>query len=622
MSTKSILCAVAVAAMGPQVPVQAVPTITKQPNPATSASLGATASTSVLASTRQPPLVFQWRLNGTDIPGAIHASITVTNLGVPDGGIYTVRVSDADGDVDSNGWTLEVDTTFRKLSSFPIVSTGTGANGASWGDFNNDGLPDLFVDVAGSPNLLYTNLGNGGFKKVTSGPVVTGSFGSLASAAADIDNDGFLDLFVSVNNGGDKLYLGRGDGTFASVASGAPTGDSGHGNGCAWADYDRDGFVDLYVVNSDQNNFLYHNEGNGKFRRVTTNGVTTTTGNSQGCAWGDYDNDGYPDLMVARFGGNNLLFHNNGNGTFSGVTNGPVSRTSTGSGCLWADFDNDGYLDLFVCGTANILYWNRAGVFVKSDVPLYPNDGGNSIDASCADYDNDGYLDLFVTRNGTNVLLHNKGDGTFERIPTGSMVNEPAIWVGSAWGDFNSDGFPDLYVASINKNPTYIYQNTGNTNHWLTLKCRGTVSNRSAIGTKVHVVANLSGKPVQQLREISGGGGLDSQNALDPHFGLRDATRVDQVRIEWPSGIVQTLTDVAVDQILTVREPSLISVAKSVSAEKLSLTLRGAKGVAYKIEQSVDMSNWSPLETPANPDGTFTVEVPSDVEAMAYRASE
>ena len=240
-------------------------------------------------------------------------------------------------------------TLFTKITSDPIVS-GTRATVAAWGDFNNDGFLDLVAAPYNTATLLYTNNGNGTFTRITTGPVPTDSGASFGCVWADYDNDGALDLFIGLNSAGsDWLYHNNGDGTFTKVTNGPTTIIGGNANNCVWGDYDNDGHVDLYVANSDQNDFLYHNNGNGTFTRITNNAITLKFGNSQGASWGDYDNDGLLDLFISRVNEPNILFRNLGNGSFVQMTNGAIVNESTQSqGVSWGDYDNDGFLDLFV----------------------------------------------------------------------------------------------------------------------------------------------------------------------------------------------------------------------------------------------------------------------------------
>jgi hypothetical protein len=450
---------------------------------------------------------------------------------------------------------------FTRITSGPIVSAAN-CTILAWGDFNNDGFQDLFVSARSGSSVLYSNNGNGTFSRVTAGPIATDGGLCFGATWGDYDNDGFLDLFVAVNGfGNDWLYRNNGNGSFTKITSGAIVSSGANGNNCSWADYDNDGFLDLWVANSDQNDFLFHNNGNGTFTRITNNAIALKTGNSQGGAWADYDEDGLPDLFVSRVNEPNLLYRNEGAGVFTSVTNGSIVRDiAVGQGTAWGDYDNDGHLDLFVANPnrPNFLYHNNGdGTFAKITNGAIVTDVGSSEGCAWADYDNDSHLDLFVAnRFGVNFLYHNTGTGTFTRVTSSVVATDSADAVSGAWADYDNDGFQDMFVTQLNTFTNRLFHNNGNSNNWLTIQCSGRISNRSGIGAKVRVKATIAGKVVWQLRQISGGDGLGSQNDLRAGFGLGDATNAETVRVEWPSGIVQELRNAPARQFLTLVEPS------------------------------------------------------------------
>jgi enediyne biosynthesis protein E4 len=297
-------------------------------------------------------------------------------------------------------------------------------------------------------NALYHNNGDGTFDLV-SGGALNNSLGYFdACAWADFDNDGFLDFVMTENPGsGGKtlLFHNNRDGSFTQQASGPPLSDVSAGQGVLWADYDNDGWMDLLVINTINNghNFLYRNSRNGSFIRITTNAIASDawSAGAVGGAWGDYDNDGLPDLFITDGAGqSNRLYHNNGNGVFTNVTTGPMLTPLPGSspqGCAWGDYDNDGYLDLFVSnpeGQNGLFHNNGDGTFSEIDTES-PVNGPACMSVAWVDYDNDGSLDLFLTRalfDGTlisNLLYHNNGstNAWLEVKLVGTVANRSAI---------------------------------------------------------------------------------------------------------------------------------------------------------------------------------------------------
>jgi len=620
-----------------------------------SVSVGANVSFQVTAS-GTPPLHFQWRLGASDLVNATNRNLMITNAQVSNGGDYLVVVTNASGSVTSQVAHLEVDPAFTKIVTGAIVSSGGYGWGCAWGDYDDDGFADLFVCNWGDVNMiphdfLYHNRGDGTFDRITSGSPVNANHFALGATWGDYDNDGKLDLFVtSINDDGtglgyNSLYHNDGTGRFIKISTGVFVSEKKRSHSGIWADFDNDGLLDIFIANwSDGTgrpalpNVLYHNNGNGTFTPTSFGAKLPSNGYSSDAAAADFNNDGWIDFFVAQgvvtSRQNGLLYLNNRDGTFTMQTNGaPFANTAYSVACAWGDYNNDGFPDLFVTRIFdghNALYRNNGNGTFTLVTDLAPVlDDGNSAGCAWADYDNDGWLDLFVTNvggldpamlfstsPGTNYLYHNNGDGTFTKVTSGSLVNDTAYSIGPAWADYNNDGFLDLFVSNgfnAKSENDFLYRNNGNSNNWLTLKLVGTVSNRSAIGAKVRVKAAIGGKSFWQMREISGGGGgHGSQSDLRAHFGLGDATHVDLVRIEWPSGVIQTMTNVASKQFLTVlehqefvgRRPEFTSVARSTNDE-IQLSATGNIGVRCLFEGSTNLINWSWLGARTNIAGTF-----------------
>ncbi|UCE18937.1 MAG: VCBS repeat-containing protein [Gemmatimonadota bacterium] len=469
---------------------------------------------------------------------------------------------------------LEHDDQFTRIYEGDLVTDGGSSQGVSWIDYDNDGYLDLFVSnliwPTGQDNWLYHNNGDETFSKITEGDITHDGGLSRTSTWGDCDNDGDPDCFVS--NWPDErnfLYLNDGHGTFTKVTTGEIVNENRGSPAAAWADYDNDGDLDLFVANYGPNS-LFRNDGEG-FTKITSGDIATDVSDSYSAAWGDYDNDGDLDLFVTSNYGNlnNYFYKNNGDGTFEKVTGqNIVSDGGESFGGSWGDYDNDGDLDLFVPNISystdgnNFLYNNNSdGTFTRITQGDIVNDGGYSFGSAWGDYDNDGDLDLFVSNypdggQSRDFLYENNGGGTFSGVTGEGVVTDEGASYGAAWGDYDRDGDLDLFVAKFadqNENNT-LYQNNGSNNNWINIKCVGTISNTSAIGAKVRIKAFIYGTPTWQLREISAQTGYCSQNSLNAHFGLADATLIDSIKIEWPSGTVDILTDIDVNQFVIITE--------------------------------------------------------------------
>jgi Tfp pilus assembly protein PilF len=480
-------------------------------------------------------------------------------------------------------------------------------------DYDNDGWPDIFVANGGAipslrktdssySNRLFRNNRDGTFTDVTVRAGVAGGDYAMGVAAADYDNDGSVDLFVTGVRS-NTLYRNRGDGTFEDVTRRAGVASDGRWAVAAgWFDYDNDGRLDLFLVRyvawdpktepycgefkpghrtychpkfyEALPNTLYHNEGGGRFRDVSgESGIGSHRGKGMGVAFGDYDGDGNLDIFVANDTMPNFLFRNNGNGTFTerglaaGVAYNPDGGASSSMGVDFRDYDNDGREDLFVTVLTNerfLLFRNIGGEF--SDTSGSSRIASSSLPwtgwgAGMFDLNNDGLKDLFSANGNvndnadrissrksrqSNVVFLNRGDGVFDAQ---TLAGE-ALHRGAAFGDFDRDGRVDTVVTRLNEAPLVLYNRTPAAGHWIGFHLIGTRSNRDAIGARIRVTTPRG----QQCNRITTSVGYAGSSDRVVHFGLGDDTKVTSLEIEWPSGIRQVLRDVRVDRYLTIEE--------------------------------------------------------------------
>jgi hypothetical protein len=457
-----------------------------------------------------------------------------------------------------------VDFSLLPVSTFTEISEPAGVNdpgfgeGTAWGDFDGDGLADLYVVNFSGANALFHNLGGGLFQDVT-GPSGTGDTSSgFAGVWADYDEDGDLDLYVTNRNAANRLYRNNGNGTFTDVAAAAGVdGGITYSQGAAWADYDNDGDVDLFVANRFVQNFLFSNNGNGTFTDMAAAAGMTEVRYCRGTAWADYDDDGDQDLYVTVNGAENILYKNLGNGAFVDVAPAlNLDDGGAGMGVAWADVDGDLDLDLFLANdvSSNRLYLNEGGIFDEAAGDAGLSFSGSSRCPTWVDLDKDGDLDLLLT-TGVRVRYYvNDGRGVFTEIPSASGLDDSSLGEGAAVADMDGDGDVDYYICRSQYSANRLYENNGNLFHYFGVKLTGKLSNRDAIGARITVSAG----GLTMTREVSAGSGLYSMNEATQYFGLAQETAVNQVTVEWPSGKTQTFTNIGADQVLHITEPGTI----------------------------------------------------------------
>jgi len=518
----------------------------------------------------------------TDITA--QAGITFRHVASPDKKYIVESMSggvalfdyDNDGDLDIylvNSLTVDLVKTKEKTKSqlyrndgggkFTEVAEKAGVSDIGWGmgvavgDYNNDGFEDLYVTCLG-PDYLFKNNGNGTFTNVTAKAGVSDPRWSTGASFVDYDRDGDLDLFVSnyvdfdVNNlpefgkgkqcqyksipvqcgprglkgAGDSLYRNNGDGTFTDVskAAGVSDPDGYYGLGVITSDFDEDGLIDIYVANDSTPNFHYRNKGDGTFDEIGFSSGTAVNENgseqgSMGVTVSDYDHDGKLDLFVTNFADEyNTLYHNNGKNSFTDLSFAAkvaaVSLPYVGWGTKFFDYDNDGWVDLLV-----------ANGHVYPQLPGYRQ---------------------------RRLLHRNNRDGTFTEVSAefGGVLAENRVSRGVAFGDIDNDGDIDLIIADLDGPPQLLRNDGGNTNNSIMIKTVGVKSNRSGIGARVTVVSG----DLTQTDEVRSGDSYLSQSDLRLSFGLEKRTKVDLIQVLWPSGVVDKISGVGVNRIVTIKE--------------------------------------------------------------------
>jgi hypothetical protein len=508
--------------------------------------------------TVQTTVVTQVSTNsGTVVPNNAVLNIETVTSGMVDGvlqqSVATESITLNSANTSSMLFSAYVNNTF---------SDSTDSWTCSCIDVNNDGYDDVFFTEKDKTktNLLYLNNKNGGFAKQVSGSLLADKSTSVSNTWGDIDNDGDLDL-LTVNDTykPNRLHMNNGTGSFTSAANIPFTKEVSYYHGASWVDYDRDGFLDVFISNYMPTRFneLYHNDQHGNFTKVDDGVLSVSSSDAVGSTWADYDNDGNMDLFIPNNrNGKNQLFHNDGAGKFTEVKNMVIVTDGGYSvGSCWGDIDNDGDLDLFVANASNqnnYLYINTGnGTFSKNTISVVTNDKGHSHGCSFVDIDNDADLDLYVTNDqGFKFLYLNDGTGNFTKKSNELVTADYGKSFGQSWCDMDHDGDLDLVVATHSKQLNKVFTNNCTGKNWIEIKLVGTQSNKSAVGARVYVKTGS----VWQMHEVNSQSGFGGQSSYRQHFGLGTATSIDSVKIVWPSMLVDYYTGVNKNQFLTYTE--------------------------------------------------------------------
>lgn len=483
---------------------------------------------------------------------------------------------------------------FRDIGHLVGVNRLNQAGGAIMDDFDNDGYLDI-VTTSFDPNqsmAYYRNKGDGTFEDRTQAAGLANQLGGLNCVQTDYNNDGLIDIFVPRGAwiGGPvrpSLLRNNGNGSFTDVTREAGLDEAANSISACWADYDNDGLLDLFICCERQPNRLYRNRGNGTFEEVAARaGVAGNGTNTKGAAWIDFDNDGFPDLFVNNLGGTAILYRNNRDGTFTDVTaKMGIDGPKQGFSCWAWDYNNDGWLDIFATSydrsLGDVIRGLRGEPHNRNTCKLYRNLNGKgfqdvtkevgldmvfmTMGSNFGDFDNDGYLDMYLGTGDPNLdslvpnrMFKNVAGQRFAEITASSGTGHLQKGHGVACGDWDRNGSVDIFIetgGAVNGDRYHnvLFQNPGQGNNWLTVKLVGVKSNRAAIGARIKAITT-GPEPLTIHRHISSGSSFGG-NPLEQTIGVGKANRIERLEIHWPTtGTTQVFKDIDVNQMIEVTE--------------------------------------------------------------------
>ena len=450
---------------------------------------------------------------------------------------------------------------FSDVSFQAGFNTDIKAESIAIGDYNNDGFEDMYLALPSGKNALFENTGNGEFKDVTIQAGLHSSLKTKCAVWGDINNDGFLDLYLANKDINDVFYLNNGDDSFTELTDQAGINHLGHPQSVNLADINNDGFLDIYITNFLKENKMYLNNGDNTFIDYTDNAKAYDSLKSMGTVFFDYDKDGDVDIYLTHDGNDqNILYQNDGFGVFTNVAiEAGVATKSFAMGADIGDINNDGWPDIYITNLyKNILLLNNGnGTFSDISESAGIQDNGMGWGITFIDCDNDGFQDIYVSNDyhfspEKNVLYKNNGDLTFSIIESESSVSNTMGSYAAVCFDYNMDGKMDLAIGNKwDGNNVQLFKNNSSTNQWVAFKLLGIESNRNAIGAKISLT-DVEGNIY--YKEITAGHGWTSQNNHIAHFGLNENIVLNKIEVQWPSGLLQNIELLELNKYYTIIE--------------------------------------------------------------------